>query len=258
MHFAVMRRHAAIGAMARHLSGVYANHLRRRWGWTGGAFNHYAAMVVDADLYLDDLVIWLHRPPDFSSPGSGLVWTADDAYTKPHSSTWISTHDVLCALGGAGTLAYRWRRSERMAPELVAVLTRGACLRRRGISLDDGAANCDVEQIVRLVASHCQVPYEDLCSPSRRRALGLAKAIAAVLCARRGASIAAVARLFRRSRSTLIEQTEHYRKTRPHRFEHAERMLEPPLHEQRIHGAAAGLSEWGRAGVRDRVPTNPP
>jgi hypothetical protein len=50
-----------------------------------------------------------------------------------------------------------------------------------------------------------------------------------VLATRNGATAAAAARLFNRSRSTLIEQVEHYRKIQPEWFDQAETLLEASL-----------------------------
>jgi len=57
--------------------------------------------------------------------------------------------------------------------------------------------------VIQFVADYTRISYEEMRSASRKRAVSLAKAVAAVLSARRGASVAAVARLFGRSRSTL-------------------------------------------------------
>ena len=118
IHFALGLARAPIGSVVRHLCGAYAAHLRKRYGWSGGVFKHYIANVLEAELFLDDLVIWLHRP------ASGATWTADDAYRTPNSMTWITTHRVREMLGGSGLLAYRRRQAEPMAEHLLAALVR--------------------------------------------------------------------------------------------------------------------------------------
>jgi hypothetical protein len=240
MRFAVQVGHAPVGAIAQHISGAYAIHLRRRRGWTGGVFNHYIAIPIDADLYLDDLVIWLHRPPESDEPGSAqanLCWTADSAYLLPKSLRWITTERVLAALspGGAGRSVYLRRKTQPMAPEMTAVLTRRAARRSRQTLAEVRAGNASIEeksperssieQIARFVAEYSHISYEDMRSVSRKRAVSKAKVVAAVLSTRNGASVAAVARLFGRSRSTLIERAERYRATQPQLFAHAERAL---------------------------------
>ena len=82
-----------------------------------------------------------------------------------------------------------------------------------------------IEMIARFVADYCQVSYEEMRSASRKRVVSRATMVAAVLAARHGASVAAVARLFGRSRSTLSERADHYRETQPQLFVHAERAL---------------------------------
>jgi DnaA-like protein len=83
----------------------------------------------------------------------------------------------------------------------------------------------NIETIARVVAEHCGVSFDEMRSASRKRTVSKAKVIATVLCTRRGATAAAAARLFRRSRSTLIERAEHYRRTQPRMFAEAERAL---------------------------------
>jgi Bacterial dnaA protein helix-turn-helix len=235
IRFAVEMRYASVGAMARHISGTYAIHLRRRRGWAGKIFNRYVAIPIDAELFLDDLVLWLHRPrPD-------NCWTADSAYLIPHSSSWITTDRVLAALSpvGAGRSAYIRRKAQPIAAEVIAILT-GRTARRPRQASDDVLAGrairrreaperSSIEKIAQFVAQYSHLSYDDMCSASRKRAVSRAKVIAAVLCTRNGASVAAVARLFGRSRSTLIEQAEHYRETQPQLFAHAERALEAHL-----------------------------
>jgi hypothetical protein len=236
MHFAVEPAHASMGAMVSHLSGAYTVHLRRRRGWTGDVFRHYRATALDAELYLDDLVIWLHRPAEPKHPGNApatLCWTADAAYRTLGSLKWITTRRVLDALGGSGLTAYRRRLAQPMAPDIVAMLGPPAKGRRysrtdRANSEAPPAAARDrrkFERIARMVARHSHIEYEDMRSQSRKRAIVKAKVIAAVLSTRNGASAAAIARLFRRSRSTLIEQVEHYRETQPQLFSDAEHAL---------------------------------
>jgi hypothetical protein len=249
MRFAVERGYASAGAMAQHISGAYAIHLRRRRGWAGKIFNRYIAIPIDAELFLDDLVLWLHRPPksdQAEGPRPGACWTADSAYLFPKSSSWITTERVLAALspGGAGRSAYIRRKMQPIAPEVMTILT-GRAARRSGRASDDvlagrapparqAAERSNIEKIAQFVAQYSHVSYEDMCSASRKRTVSRAKVIAAVLSTRNGASVAAVARLFGRSRSTLIEQAERYRETQPQLFAPAQRALE--AHLEREHG----------------------
>lgn len=260
MRFAVEMGDAPVGTVAHHISGAYAIHLRRHRGWIGSAFNHYAAIPIDAELFLDDLVLWLHRPPEsFEADGAqpDACWTADAAYLIPGSLAWITTERVLAALspGGAGRSAYIRRKTQPIAAEVMAILT-GRHAHRSRHALDEVPApraprrreapgRSNLEKIARFAAEYSHLSYEELCSASRKRAVSKAKVLAAVLCTRKGASVAAVARLFGRSRSTLIEQAEHHRETQPQLFVHAERALEASLESE--HGRRAyqsiGLSQ---------------
>lgn len=272
MSFAVEMGDASVGTVAHHISGAYAIHLRRHRGWTGSAFNHYAAIPIDAELFLDDLVLWLHRPSaSFEADGVQpyACWTADSAYLIPGSLPWITTERVLAALspGGAGRSAYIRRKTQPIPAEVMAILT-GRPARRSRQALDELPARraatrreaperSNIEKIARFVAEYSHVSYDELCSASRKRAMSKAKVLAAVLCTRKGASVAAVARLFGRSRSTLIEQAERHRETQPQLFVHAERALEASLETE--HGRHAyqsiGLSQtqFDRPGVESDV-----
>jgi Bacterial dnaA protein helix-turn-helix len=257
MHFAIQVGQASIGAMARHISGAYAIHLRRRRGWTGSVFKSYVVVPVDADLFLDDLVIWLHRPPESNNPDQARAnscWTADSAYLTPNLLPWITTDRVLAALSpsGAGRSAYRRRKAQPISPDILANLTGRAARRTRDApaeerpevaSIDDGARERpSIEMIAQFVARYSHIPYEEMRSASRKRVLSKAKILAAVLSTRNGASVAAVARLFGRSRSTLVERAERYRETQPQLFVHAERALRAHIeneHVRHCHAPAA-------------------
>ena len=236
LRFALQLGNAPVGAMARHISAAYAAHLRRRRGRTGRAFNHYAAIPVDAELFLDDLVIWLHRPPQTAGKDdpvrTGFCWTANSAYLVPNSLNWITTGRVLAALspGGAGRSVYLRRVGQPIAAGVVSILTgRGPRRAREPAARGTPPRHPTVESIAHFVAAYSSVTYEDMCSRSRRRDLSKAKTLAAVLATRNGASVADVARLFGRCRSTLVERAEGYRSTQPQIFMHAERALEKYL-----------------------------
>jgi transposase-like protein len=247
MRFAIQMGHASAGTIAQHIAGAYAIHLQRRRGWSGSVFRPYMAIPIDADLFLDDLVIWLHRPhrlDEAEGARAKFCRTGDSAYLSPKSLTWITTERVLAALspGGAGRSAYIRRRTQPFAPEIVAILTgrapRGSrqasdgVLARRATMHPEATEQSNIEEIARFVADYSHISYEDMRSATRRRAIVKAKVVAAVLSSRNGASVAAVARLFGRSRSTLIERAERYRETQPQLFAHAERALNAHLERE--------------------------
>jgi hypothetical protein len=255
MRFALQVAHAPLGAMAHHISGAYAIHLCRTRGLSGGIFKHYAAIPVD-EVFLDDLVLWLHRSvaPDIASPASSAsapvprarIWTADHAYLVPKSMPWINTDRVLISLsvGAPGPATYQRRKSEGVSPQDIELFTRRSQRasktdRASGESSRASAGHAtlahrpSIETIARLVADYCEVSYDEMLTDTRRRAVSKARVIATVLAARNGATAAAAARLFGRSRSTLIEQVEHYRAAQPEVFAEAESMLEAFLDEER-------------------------
>ena len=243
MRFAIQTERATVGAMAHHISGAYAIHLRRRRRWTGSIFKRYVAIPIDAELFLDDFVIWLHRPPESDETKGAIAdscWTGDSAYFSPKSLTWITTERVLAALSpsGAGRSAYIRRKTQPIAPEILAILdgrpSRGSrqasnVLARRATRRREVLERPNIDEIARFAADYSHISYEDMRSASRKRAIAKAKIVATVLCARSGASVSAVARLFGRSRSTLIEQADRYRETQPQLFAHAEHALKAHL-----------------------------
>jgi hypothetical protein len=238
MRFALQVAHAPLGAMAHHISGAYAIHLRQTLRQRGSVFKHYIAIPLHDELFLDDLVLWLHRPATGTR-----IWTADEGYLAPNSLPWIDTERVLNALsvGAPGPATYRRRKSEAISPGVIEFFTRrphraDQSETTAGIrAADHGtlATRPSIETIARLVADFCQVSYDGMLTDTRKRAVSKARVIATVLATRNGATAAAAARLFNRSRSTLIEQVEHYRATQPEIFAEGESMLEAFLAEER-------------------------
>ena len=169
-------------------------------------------------------MVWLHQPRPCNGRTTAC-WTADAAYRQPGALPWISTGLVLESLGGTGIVEYRRRLTQPIAQQVVRLLTRSSNAPRAGVARTSSPPGVDVERIVGLVAAASGHSYEDMCSSSRRRSLARAKAVATVLSVRCGASAATMARLFRRSRSTLSEQVEHYRQTQPRIYLEAEKAL---------------------------------
>jgi hypothetical protein len=241
IRIALQVAHAPVGAMAHHISGAYAIYLRKTRGLAGSIFKHYTAIPLHDDFYLDDLVLWLHRP------ATTRIWTADEAYLTPNSLPWINTERVLSALsiGAPGPATYRRRKSEAASAQDVELFTRRPQRARRAALPDDPTSETrtpdhgtrttrpDIEAIARLAAGICKVSYGDMLTDTRKRAVTKSRVIATVLATRNGATAAAAARLFNRSRSTLIEQVEHYRATQPEIFAEADSMLEAFIAEER-------------------------
>jgi hypothetical protein len=241
IRFALQVAHAPVGAMAHHLSGGYAIRLRQSRGAAGSIFRHYIALPLSDEIFLDDLVLWLHRPStSIGSASSTRAWTADDAYLSPNSIPWISTDRVLKAIstGAPGPATYRRRQSQPLLPEVIELFTRRPHRSSRDEVISAASARSraaahaqrpSIEVIGKIVADYCNVSYVDMLSNTRKRAESKARVITTVLATRNGATAAAAARLFNRSRSTLIEQVEHYRATRPEVFAEAEALLEASL-----------------------------
>ncbi len=242
IRFALQVAHAPLGAMAHHLSGAYALHLHRLRGLGGSIFKHYSAIPLHDEYFLDELVLWLHR-----SEPRRRIWTAEDAYLSPNSLPWVSTDRVMSALsvGAPGPATYLRRKREGISPEVIELFTRRP---QRALQVDlpdnstagTGAANHgtraerpSIETIARLVANICKVSFDDMLADTRKRAVSKARVIATVLATRNGATAASAARLFKRSRSTLIEQVEYHRTTQPEIFAEAESQLEAFLAEER-------------------------
>jgi hypothetical protein len=240
MRFALQVVHAPLGTIAHQIAGAYATHLRRERGVKGAIFRHYAVIPLPDEVFLDDLVFWLHRSenPAVAGPAPTKVWTADGAYIVSNSMPWINTDRVLTALrGGArGPATYRRRKAEPISPQVIEYFTRRPPAARKTQPADgtDHAHNTpnarpNIETIARLAADYCKVTYEDMLTNTRKRTVSKARVIATVLATRSGFTAASAARLFNRSRSTLIEQAEHYRATQPEIFAEAESLLEALL-----------------------------
>jgi hypothetical protein len=241
IRFALQVAHAPLGAMAHHISGAYAIHLRSR-GLGGSIFKHYTAIPLHDEFFLDELALWLHR-----AEPRRRIWTAEEAYLSPKSLPWINTDRVLSALSerAPGPATYLRRKREGISPQVIETFTRRP---QRALLVDlpddsaagTGAANHgtravrpSVEVIARLVANICKISFDDMLADTRKRAVSKARVIATVLATRNGATAASAARLFNRSRSTLIEQVEYYRATQPEIFAEAESLLEAFLAAER-------------------------
>src|SRR5258708_35915395 len=61
MRFALQVLHAPLGTIAHQIAGAYATRLRRERGVSGAIFRHYAVIPLRDEVFLDDLVFWLHR-----------------------------------------------------------------------------------------------------------------------------------------------------------------------------------------------------
>jgi Bacterial dnaA protein helix-turn-helix len=241
MRFALQVKHQSLGTIAHQIAGAYATRLRTTRQLGGALFRHYHSIPLDDFDFLEYLVFWLHRPAD-QTPGesadgavrlSNTIWTADSAYLVPHSLPWIDTDRVLNLLGAGASAsdAYRRRKLQPIPPQILELFTRR---RKRPVDSPPIVAvasvpKLDVEAIARAVADYCKVGYEDMLGSTRKRSVSRARVIAAVLATRNGATAAAAARLFNRSRSTLIEQVEHYRATQPEIFAEAEILLKATL-----------------------------
>src|SRR5258707_3016807 len=209
IRFALQVAYAPLGAMAHHISEAYAFHLHRSRGLGGRIFKHYSAIPLHDEFFLDDLVLWLHRPEP-----RRRIWTADDAYVSPNSLTWISTDRVLRALSenAPRPATYQRRKLEGISPQIIERFTRRQQPALSADLPDDfaagaGAANHgtrtarpSIETIARFVANICKVTFDDMPADTRKRTVSKARVIATVLATRNGATAASAARLFSRSR----------------------------------------------------------
>src|SRR5229473_3321209 len=137
IRFALQVAHAPLGAMAHHISGAYTFHLHRSRGLGGRIFKHYTAIPLHDEFFLDDLVLWLHRPEP-----RRRIWTADDAYVSPNSLPWISTDRVLRALSESAPrpATYQRRKLEGISPQIIERFTRRTHRALPADLADDSAA----------------------------------------------------------------------------------------------------------------------
>jgi hypothetical protein len=225
--------YAPIGAMAHHITAAYAARMRQRRQWKGRAFKRFLLAPHVDEIYLDDLIFWLHRP------SKNLLWTADAAYLTPPALPWIDTTPVFEALRASGpsSALYRRRKADPISPQIIAAMSRRPRKPKHVKAEEQARAQRvqaqrpNLDAIVRFVARHCRVTIADMHSSSRRREVTKAKLIATVLSARNGGSVADAARMFGRSRSTLIERADHYRRAQPQIFTDAQAALDAYLDE---------------------------
>jgi hypothetical protein len=230
MRLALQVLRAPIGTIAHQIAGAYAMHLRRTRKIAGSVFEHYRIIPLEDDTFLDDLVFWLHRSRERTIVSTAL-WTAESAYLFPNSLPWIETDRVWRALsvGAPGPAAYRRHKLEGIPAHAIELFTRRPARPSRGHGRAMSTSRPNIEHIARIVAEFCRISYGDMLADTRRRAVSQARVIATVLATRNGASVAAVARHFNRSRSTLIEQVEHYRASQPEIFGRAESVLQAAI-----------------------------
>jgi Bacterial dnaA protein helix-turn-helix len=233
IRFVVELGYAPIGAMAHHITAAYAARMRQRRQWKGRVFKRFLIAPLVDKIYLDDLIIWLHRP------SKNLLWTADAAYLTPPALPWIDTTPMLEALraSGASSALYRRRKADPISPQIIAAMSRRPSKSKHVTAEEQARAQQvqaqrpSLDTIVRFVARYCRVSIADMHSSSRKREISKAKLIATVLSTRNGGSVADAAHLFGRSRSTLIERADHYRRVQPEIFTDAQAALDAYLHE---------------------------
>jgi hypothetical protein len=230
IRLAIELGHATLGSMAHHISGSYAIHLRQKHGIRGAIFEHYRTLPCDS-AYLQELVFWLHQRP---RDDLHRIWTTEDAYLAPGSAPWVNTERVLTLVRARSpfSAADKHLESEPLSPEALEMFARGIPREHR---LDNAPSDPhhatlphrpSITSIAQMAATFCRVPYEDMLTATRRRTVSKARVITTVLATRNGATVAAAARLFNRTRSTLIEQVEYYRANQPEIFAEAEAALE--------------------------------
>ena len=205
MRFALQLVHAPLGTIAHQIAGAYATRLRKTRHLSGAIFKHYGVIPLGDAVFLDELVFWLHRAAEPATPLGGAktangahVWTAETAYLQPHTLPWINTDRVLTSLsvGAPGPATYRRRKPEPLSPSVLEYFTRRPkyALPQQHRDRAHRESRPDIVTIVRAVADHCQVSYEDMLGDTRKRSVSRARVIATVLATRNGATAAAAAR----------------------------------------------------------------
>jgi hypothetical protein len=233
MRFALQLLRTPLGAIAHHLGAGYAQHLRKSRRMSGAIFSHYLVRPLEDDTFLDELILWLHRPAEepnpYHSPSrhASALWTTESAYLSLGALPWVQTDRVQRALsvGAPGPAAYRRRKLEGVSRHATELFTRRPTTTRLRLIAHSGPREESLVRIARLVADYCEVSYADVLSHKRGHSVSKARVIATILSTRNGATAAALAKLFNRARSTLIEQVEHYRRTQPEIFAAAEAQL---------------------------------
>lgn len=192
---------------------------------TGHLFERrYHAVRVDADVYLRQLVRYVHQNPLRAGMVTQLAqypWSSHPAYLGTvDTPSWLTTAFVLGTFGNnrsAAVAAYAQYLSEMAGDPEVAAL-RAADFRELGVApfppdparatLRPGST-VNLDQLIGEVCAESGVDPADLRSPRRYRRLGEVRALIARRARDEGvASLSEVARRFDRDESSLRKAVE--------------------------------------------------
>jgi putative transposase len=131
-HLLVQTPDANLSRFMRHVDGIYTQRFNRFHKCDGPLFRgRYKAVLVEADMYLLDLVRYIHRNP----LRAGLVSRLDRYPCNSHkaylsrSARWAWLHNelvfsMLCQAGEDSARAYRAFMAQDESDDLTAVLSR--------------------------------------------------------------------------------------------------------------------------------------
>jgi putative transposase len=224
VHMAIRSASRPLSELMRFTAAQYARQTNRKMGRSGHLFERrYRAILVDADNYLLALIRYIHLNPVRAGLARGprdYPWSSHRAYLGNHSTEWLSTDWVLSQFGGSrpkSRLAYarfmassdHWEvpeelktgvaDDERLAGDehFVQAVANMAPVGPRKRSLDQIISDCCQQHTVTEV---------ELAAPRRTRATARLRAIVAVQAIEeRAASLAEVARRFKRSDAALSQ-----------------------------------------------------
>ena len=119
----------------RHLNGVYAQKINRKYNSEGSLFRgRFKSILIEKETYLDELIRYIHRNPYRAKLEKEIgqhKWTSHSAYMKKlKRPSWLITKDVLMRFGAHEKEAMLYLNAfvkKEVPKELYAVLNRAKC-----------------------------------------------------------------------------------------------------------------------------------
>ncbi len=237
VRFAVEISDVPVGRLVQRIAAQHSRRIHRKLGRSGHLFERgYRTLVIDGEKFLPALVRHIHLMPVRSglvADAADYAWSGHRAYLKLAKVPWLTTNVVMKMLGrGSRNALEAYRkfmteadeaqdieRFERSSPREPRVLGDERFLSCLALKSRPKRRIGSIDQLIDGVAALLDVARSEMLSPSRRRRLSLARALATWHATRSGiATLTEVARRLDRDPSTLSVAMERYRVKRPDLF----------------------------------------
>lgn len=230
VQMAVQIDDAPLSKVMQNLTFRYTRHFNSIHGRKGPLFHgRYKAIVIDADVYLNELVRYIHNIPVRASVGktaSAVKWTSHNAYMDAsRQPEWLTTSTVLGTFGKSGKAARQAfsryvdaasNENERL--DLMKGSQEGRILGDKKFAkkvlkpAKIVAKPVTVNQLVKRVCRIEGVKESDLATPSRARAESqIRQAITYLATELDVASLTDMANRFNRDLTTMSRNQRYFR-----------------------------------------------